>query len=163
MRRRPIALLVASLLLAGGVAGTAVPAGATRSASTTGAVGGGIVHLDGAQEVPPADPDGRGTFAYLAFGNTLCYVLTAHRIEPATMAHIHAGARGVNGPIAIGLVAPTRGFSADCIRAVPDTTPDSPTVLLRSELRAIAANPAGFYVNVHNDPFEGGAIRGQLA
>ncbi|HEX8803806.1 MAG TPA: hypothetical protein VF743_06425, partial [Acidimicrobiales bacterium] len=32
----------------------------------------GIVRLDGSQEVPPADPDGRGTFAYVAFDSTLC-------------------------------------------------------------------------------------------
>jgi hypothetical protein len=35
-------------------------------------------------------------------------------------------------------------------------------VLFRSA-DAIAANPANYYVNVHNAPFPGGAVRGQLA
>jgi hypothetical protein len=149
-----------SLMLAGAVAGlTGSPAGAQQPGPSFGA---GVVRLDGNQEVPPADLDGRGTFAYIAFDHTLCYVLTARRIEPATMAHIHAGARGVNGPIAIALIPPTPGFSFDCIASQPDTTPDSPDVLLDSELAQIIATPAQFYANVHNAPFPGGAIRGQL-
>jgi hypothetical protein len=122
----------------------------------------GAVRLDGAQETQAADPDGRGTFVYVAAKDQLCYLLTARKIEPATMAHIHPGVRGVAGGIAIGLEAPTDGLSFGCITAVSDDTPDSPTVLLQSELDAIIANPAGFYVNVHNTPFPAGAIRGQL-
>jgi CHRD domain len=164
MRRRLIATLVASLLLTGGVlGGTAVPAG-SQATSSGGSFGAGVVRLSGAQEVPPADPDGRGVFAYIAFGKHLCYALTAQRIEPATMAHIHVGVRGVNGPIAIGLIPPTRGFSADCITTQADATPPpgDPNKLTPAELAAIIANPAGFYANVHNGPFPGGAIRGQL-
>jgi len=121
-----------------------------------------VTHLDGAQETPPADPDGFGTFVFAGFRSTLCYVLTAHDIEPATAAHIHAGARGVAGGIVIGLKAPTDGLSFGCIQAVSNDTPNTPMVLLQSELDAIIANPAAFYVNVHNAPFPAGAIRGQL-
>jgi len=28
--------------------------------------------------------------------------------------------------------------------------------------RAISANPRGFYVNIHTDPYPAGAVRGQL-
>jgi hypothetical protein len=122
----------------------------------------GIVRLDGAQETQAADPDGRGTFGYVAARDKLCYLLTARKIEPATMAHIHTGARGVAGPIVIGLEAPTDGLSFDCITAVSNDTPNTTEVLLQSELDAIVANPAGFYVNVHNAPFPAGAIRAQL-
>jgi hypothetical protein len=164
MRKR-LTLAVASLALAAAAIGaTSLPAGAHSTAVRDGhrhfVVG--VVHLTGAQEVPPADPDGFGTFAFIGFKSTLCYVLTAHNIEPATMAHIHPGARGVNGPIVIALMPPTDGVSFDCIQAVSNDTPNTPAVLLQSELDAIIANPAAFYSNVHNAPFPAGAIRGQL-
>jgi CHRD domain len=118
--------------------------------------------LTGATEVPgPGDANGFGAFAAVTKGDKLCYVLTARRIAPATLAHIHAGPRGVAGPIVVHLVPPATGFSADCIRTVPD---DQNTMedLSDSELAMIKARPSQFYVNVHNDPFPAGAIRGQL-
>jgi hypothetical protein len=124
-------------------------------------VAAGVVRLDGAQETQAADDDGRGLFAYAAFGDQLCYLLTARKIEPARMAHIHVGARGVPGPIVVGLQPPTSGLSFGCITAVDGTSTD-PMVLLQTELDAIIANPANYYANVHNDPFPAGAIRGQL-
>ena len=66
------------------------------------------------------------------------------------MAHIHVGAAGTSGDVVVTLDAPNRGFSANCARVDP---------MLAGE---IADNPAGFYVNVHNDEFPAGAIRGQL-
>jgi CHRD domain len=164
MRTRLVAALVSGLMLAGGALGLAAQPAAGTGATGVPGFDFGSVRLTGAAEVPgPGDDDGRGRFTYVAFGDNLCYVLTAVRIEPATMAHIHAGAAGVAGPIAIGLKPPTRGLSADCIKAVDNSTPDSPTVLLQSELDAIIATPENFYANVHNDPFPMGAIRGQLA
>jgi hypothetical protein len=150
------------------VAATVIVSGGPASARSEGSathrkVAVGIARLDGAQEVPgPSDPDGRGVFAYAAFGDQLCYVLTARKIEPAAAAHIHSGARGVAGPIVIALEAPTDGISFDCIQAVDNATPNTNDVLLQSELDAIIANPAAFYANVHNAPFPAGAIRGQL-
>ena len=162
MRTRLIAAAISSLVLAGGVVGLGGSPVDAQAAQEPPAIAAGAVRLDGGQEVPPADPDGRGIFAYVALHDRICYVLTARRIEPATLAHIHAGPRGVNGGIAVGLIAPTGGFSKDCIAAVPDTTPNTMEVLTQSELAAIIADPTQFYANVHNDPFPGGAIRGQL-
>jgi hypothetical protein len=122
----------------------------------------GVVRVDGAQETQAADTDGRGTFAYVGARDTICYLLTAKQIEPATMAHIHTGERGVAGGIVVGLDAPTDGLSYGCVKAVANDTPNTPAVLLQSELDAILAQPSGFYVNVHNTPFPAGAIRGQL-
>ena len=151
-------------MLAGWVlVGRRSPAGADGPPHRAPRFAAGVVRLDGAQEAPTAgDHDGRGTFAYIAVPDRLCYVLTARRIQPAAMAHIHAGARGVNGGIVVGLIPPTQGFSADCIPAQPDTMPNTMEVLMQSELDAIIAKPAQFYVNVHNAAFPGGAIRGQL-
>ncbi len=164
MRKR-LTFAVASLAMAATALGaTSLPAGAHAKAHQTADhhVVVGVIRLDGAQETPPADPDGFGTFAFIGFRSTFCYVLTANNIEPATAAHIHAGARGVAGGIVVGLKAPTDGLSFGCIKAVPNDTPNTTMVLLQSELDAIIANPAGFYANVHNAPFPAGAIRGQL-
>lgn len=169
MRKQLVRMVVGVVALAVVLGATGGPASAGTAAAeradqgTLPNIAVGVVRLDGQQEVPPADPDGRGTFAYVAFDSQICYVLTARKIEPATMAHIHVGPAGVNGPIVIALIAPTQGFSADCIEAVPDGSVENTTeVLLQSELDAIIANEAGFYVNVHNAPFPGGAIRAQL-
>lgn len=165
MRTRVIASMIAALLAGTVVTGPAgAPAGADEREHGAPRIGAGFVHLDGAQEVGGGDPDGRGTFAYVAFSRTLCYVLTARHIEPATMAHIHQGARGVNGGIAINLGTPTRGLSAGCIASQPDGTPapDPAAVLTQTELDEMRSAPEGFYANVHNAPFPGGAIRGQL-
>ena len=162
MRTRLIAALVSALVLAGGVVGLGGSPVDARAAHGPATFAAGVVRLDGSQEVPPADPDGRGTLAFLAVHDRFCYVLTARRIQPAAAAHIHAAPRGVNGGIVVGLTPPTNGFSADCVMAQPDTTPNSPDVLLQSELNAIIADPTQFYANVHNAEFVNGAIRGQL-
>lgn len=111
--------------------------------------------LSGAEEAPgPGDPDGAGR-AEVSISDRLdelCYEISGvTRIGPATMAHIHQGARGVAGPVVVTLDPPTDGHSKGCPR-VPERVAD-----------AIKANPPGFYVNVHNAEFPNGAIRGQLA
>ncbi|HEX6423297.1 MAG TPA: CHRD domain-containing protein [Acidimicrobiales bacterium] len=122
-------MLVSSLLVAGGALGLAGPPVDARADHRGPAFRAGAVRPDGAQEVPgPGDADGRGTFAYVAFGDTLCYVLTARKIEPAAAAHIHTGARGVAGPIAVTLETPADGLSIECIAAQPDAA-DSDLVM----------------------------------
>ncbi|GAA3465749.1 CHRD domain-containing protein [Nonomuraea roseola] len=124
-----------------------------------------VVKMTGAQEVPgPGDPDGVGIFAWQVSDKSLCYVITAHNIEPATAAHIHEGAAGVAGGIVVTLETPTDGFASDCIRAVRHQTKENQdTTLTHKELRDIVRNPSQFYTNVHNAEFQDGAIRGQLA
>jgi hypothetical protein len=81
----------------------------------------------------------------------LCFALAVKNIGPATVAHIHVGAAGVNGlPVVLLDPPPTRGFSAACVRVEAAVG------------AAIADNPSGYYVNVHNAEFPAGAIRGQL-
>ena len=165
MRHR-LVMAAASLVVVGTLIGSSAPVSADDTARRP--IGFGVVRLDGQQEISPTgqpgagDPDGRGTFGYIAFDSTLCYVLTAQRVATPSAAHIHAGARGANGGIVVFLDTPAQGFSANCITAQPDTTPNTTMVLVQSELDAIIANPAGFYANVHNADFPAGAIRGQL-
>jgi len=109
--------------------------------------------LTGANEVPPADPDGTGT-AHVSVAsalNTICTDLEVRDIGAVTAAHIHRGAAGVNGPPVVTLSAPTDDDDSDDCDVVADALLDE-----------IVANPGGFYVNIHTADHPNGAIRGQL-
>ncbi|MBD8869569.1 CHRD domain-containing protein [Nocardioides donggukensis] len=122
--------------------------------------------LNGRAEVGPdkriaGDPNGRGE-AYV-FGidndpNTLCYVLTVDKIGTAVAAHIHEGPAGSNGPVVVNLAAPADGNAADCL-----TEGEEGKFVGDQTVAEILANPADYYVNVHNAEYPGGAVRGQLA
>ena len=75
--------------------------------------------LTGIVEVPgPGDSDGRGVAAVRfdpAMPTRLCYELSVSGIAPASAAHIHRGAAGVAGPVAVMLAAPTDGSSEGCV------------------------------------------------
>jgi CHRD domain len=114
-----------------------------------------FARMTGAQEVPgPGDADGNGA-AGIKINldtSTVCWALRVEDILlPATAAHIHEGPKGVAGDIVVTLSPPdAAGHARGC------TTADS------ALLADIAANPAQYYVNVHNSDFPGGAVRGQL-
>jgi hypothetical protein len=116
-----------------------------------------LADLKGSNEVPTAgDPDGKGaaTVSFDFYSTTVaevCWDLAYSGIAAPTGAHIHRGAAGVNGPIVVDFGAPGATSHKGCLEI---------TATLADE---ILANPAGFYVNVHNTEFTSGAIRGQLA
>ena len=109
--------------------------------------------LTGAAEAPgPGDPDGSGT-AMIRVNpgqREICWSLSVTGIAPATAAHIHIAPAGAPGPVVVGLEAPTSGSSSGCVAVDRSTALD------------IIRNPADYYVNVHNTPYPGGAVRGQL-
>jgi hypothetical protein len=150
----------AGLLLGATVAVVVVPTLANGSARTSAGSGAAaaavarplIAQLTGANESPVGDPDGVGAAAVTIDQVTgeVCYDLRVANIATATLAHIHTGAAGVNGPVLVTFTAPNPTASA-CVTTTPANAVN------------IAANPAGFYVNIHNADFPGGAIRGQLA
>lgn len=98
------------------------------------------------------DADGSGMFSaeWDPAAGELCYRLEVADIEPATAAHIHRGTSGETGPPVVTLDAPTDGAVESCVRVDAEVANE------------LVANPAGFYVNVHNDEFSEGAVRGQL-
>ncbi|WP_200308699.1 CHRD domain-containing protein [Streptomyces adelaidensis] len=153
------------------LASLAIPAGASTGDSDVSVRAGdertsGNVRLDGRQEVPgPGDPDGHGRFVYKIDHDTLCYKLSVRDIRRPTAAHIHIAPRGEAGPIAVTLKTPPKnGIVSDCIRAQRDQNPkNAATVLTAWELDGIKRDAFFFYVNVHNEEFPAGAIRGQLA
>lgn len=111
--------------------------------------------LSGEAEVPgPGDPDGGGMarITLRPDQREVCFELSVSNIEPATAAHIHEGPEGVAGPVVVPLdPSPTEGSSSGCVS-------DVDTALIRNILQ----NPKQYYVNVHNEEFPDGAIRGQL-
>jgi len=117
-----------------------------------------VAVLSGANEVPPADPDGTGAASITIDATTgqVCYDATVANINPVQMGHIHRGAPGVSGPIVVPFVAPA---------VLPQPgTPGGGCVTADPALAAeILANPGGFYVNFHTQDFPAGAIRGQLS
>ena len=109
-----------------------------------------------AEEAPgPGDPNGKG-FATLDVydAGLVCYILKVQAIETPTAAHIQEAAAGVAGPVVVDLridLAERRGNRLTyCANAAEEIAAD------------IRANPADYYVNVHNQTYPGGAIRGQL-
>jgi hypothetical protein len=121
-------------------------------------------NLSGANEVPPADPDGRGRIKVnlrVAAGQ-VCFDLRFRTTGTPNRGHIHQGPAGTNGGIVVEFFElvgmPTdprndrleRNRLRDCVSASS------------ALLGQIAANPGNYYVNLHNARFPDGAIRGQL-
>lgn len=109
-------------------------------------------NLTGAAEVPgpgSADGSGEATVELLA-GDVICASIHVRGVDQPTAAHIHQAAPGVAGPIVAMLTTPIFNHSFGCDSVDPGLYDQ------------IAANPAGFYVNVHTGAFPSGALRGQL-
>ena len=115
--------------------------------------GGNEVTNDGEAAAGDLNGFGAATVIFAGLGR-LCYGLVVHRISAPTAAHIHDGRAAVNGPIVITLTASNAGNPGaigGCISGLDNAL-----------LRKIQKTPGEFYVNVHNEQFPGGAIRGQL-
>ena len=107
------------------------------------------VSLSGAEEVPPAKSDGKGSGSFrVAEDGTLTGNVATEGVK-GTMAHIHQGAKGQNGPVIVPLtkngdtysVPEGKKLTADQIKALKD---------------------GNLYVNVHSDRYKGGEVRAQL-
>jgi hypothetical protein len=108
--------------------------------------------LNGPQETNPGDDDGHGFFTYDLDGTTFCWTLQWQRVDTAFAAHVHGGERNVAGGVVIPLdVGDGSGALVEGCSEIDEA--------LAAD---IAANPKGYYVNVHNEDFPAGAIRGQL-
>lgn len=109
--------------------------------------------LTGAQVVGGGDPEGSAQAEITItdeFGQVCWDVNNVTGIGPVTGAHIHRGARGVNGPPVFPLREAEEGGWKGC-------TDGSEWAQDRIE-----NNPQMFYVQLHTAQYPNGAVRGQL-
>lgn len=111
----------------------------------------------GANEVPPADPDGTAVTLVRAKDTSVDFAVAWRNIGAPTASHIHQGAAGTNGAIVVPFFAAPTGLPTSFF-AVAGTV----TGLSSNLIDQINADPAGFYANVHTAEFPTGAVRGQL-
>jgi CHRD domain len=107
------------------------------------------VNLTGTEEVPPLSVpgSGSGTFRVNDDGTITGSVTT--KDVAGTMAHIHRGAKGTNGPVIVPL----------------DKNGDTYTVPAGRKLTAEQMKDwkaGNLYVNVHTAKNKGGEVRGQI-
>jgi hypothetical protein len=128
--------------------------------------------LDGASEVPNVESKAaaEATFTVSPDGKKIEYTLMVRDLYDATMAHIHLGAAGKNGPVLVrlypasstsklikgqdnGLLA-TGEITAASLRGPEKGKP------LSALVKAMQAGDA--YVNIHTAEHKAGEIRGEI-
>jgi hypothetical protein len=107
------------------------------------------VSLSGGEEVPPLTVPGSGSGSFrVAEDGAITGSVTTKDVQ-GTMAHIHRGAKGTNGPVIVPLDKNGDTYSAPAGRKL---TPEQ-----MNDLKA-----GNLYVNVHTARNKGGEVRGQL-
>jgi len=98
------------------------------------------------------DPEATGSARLTIEGTTVRFRIRASKdLGKVVATHLHAGAAGVNGPMAHEL---NPGFTGELLEGSTSVTPEIAA--------AVVANPSAYYVKLHSLKFPGGAIRGQL-
>ena len=107
------------------------------------------VTLTGANEVPAITTSASGTGAMMiATDGSVTGSITVTGMEP-TMAHIHQGAPGANGPVIVPLTQSGNVFTA-------------PAGAKLTEAQMAAYRAGNLYLNVHSAAHPAGQIRAQL-
>ncbi|HUJ27978.1 MAG TPA: CHRD domain-containing protein [Myxococcales bacterium] len=149
--------MVPTRLLCAGMLATLAACGGSSSSFSA--------NLDGASEVPATGAAATAAAAITVNGSTVSYKVTFSNLSGnPTMSHIHVGASGVNGGVAVpfsGLPASTSGtfegtFAAADVLAAGAVGAGSLDDLM-AQMRA-----GNTYVNIHTAAHPGGEIRGQL-
>ncbi len=131
--------------------------------------------LLGSNEVPPTGSPATGTGLFTLSGNFLTISETFSGLTaPANAAHIHCCVPpGVNAVVAVPFT-PFPNTTSGTFNATVDLslaatynaafiTQEGGTVALAEASLISALNSGNTYANIHNAPFPGGEIRGQLS
>ena len=145
------AIAMAGVVIFGGTAQAGRPGtGAIREATLTGEQ---VVPVPGDPN-ETGDPQGSGEARFIFYPNKnkICYTIQVLGIDRAKSAHLHEAPAGETGPVKLGLNPPQDGTSEhECIRGLGERF-----------IKKISGNPTGYYADVHNTDYPGGALRGQL-
>jgi hypothetical protein len=109
--------------------------------------------MTGKAETPPGAPAGTGRAVISLKGKSsqVCWHFSAfHGFTAPKLAHIHRGLAGAAGAIVLPLSIGPKFITRGCVPASA------------ALIKAIAANPKDYYVNVHSTKYPGGAVRSQL-
>lgn len=127
------------------------------------------VPLSGSEVVPPVQTSatGQATFTVDFTGAGVGYKLEVTDLQDVTAAHIHAGAKGVNGPVVVPLFnGPAKTGPFTGVLAEGTITPAD----LKGDLQGkglpdllVLMQGGGLYVNVHTKANPDGEIRGQIS
>lgn len=142
--RLPAAWTCAALALA------AVGCAPMMDAPKAGTSPSAAVALTGANEVPPVTTSATGRSMIVVHPNRAVSGSVTTTGVNATMAHIHVGAPGANGPVIVPLARGDGG------------TWTVPAGAMLTEDQYASWRAGNLYVNVHSAAFPGGEIRGQL-
>ena len=128
--------------------------------------------LDGPSEVPrtPSKSTAEATFTVSPDGSRIAYTITVHDLGDITMAHIHLGTAGKNGPVVVWLYPPSGKpklipgqdngeLAAGEITAASLRGPEKDKAL-SVLVKAIQAGDA--YVNINTALHKAGEVRGQI-
>lgn len=143
------------ITLAGGVI-TLIAALTLASAEAAGPAVQLSAKLRGTNVPEGGDANGKGEI-FLAVKKRkrkACFELTFRKIESPEKGQIREGGRGETGPLAVRLFRDPSGLPGRSVEGCVKTK--------RKTLRKLARKPEGYYVNVANDDYLDGAIRGQL-
>ncbi|HEY6748937.1 MAG TPA: CHRD domain-containing protein [Mycobacteriales bacterium] len=139
---------------AASAASDVTPPGITVPGDSAGAPAVLVASLEGRNEVAAGAVTGQALELIGIRGNTLSYSVSWRGIGTPTAAEIHAGGRGVDGPVVVPLFATPRPADGSVSGSVTVTDP--------TLLDALRSNPQGFYADLHTTAFPDGAARAQL-
>ena len=125
--------------------------------------------LTGKDEVPPKDTKANGTaeFNLSADGKMMTYMVNVMNIDKVTMAHIHSGKAGENGPVVVWLYnsttpsGPINGMLSQGNTTANDLVGPLKGKQMSDLVKLI--NDGQAYANIHTESNPKGEIRGQIS
>ncbi len=128
-----------------------------------------IAPLSGNNEVPPKDTKATGSaeFTLSSDGKTMAYKVDVKDIDKVTMAHIHQGKQGENGPVVVVLlkVASPTGPENGMLTQGNITSDKLEGPLKGKQISDLVKliEDGNAYSNVHTEQNPKGEIRGQIS